>query len=376
MISESRKSHFVSLRSIFSFLACLLLLATGCSEREKVSSPADFDMNISDKTSIAYLSDLIRRRPENADNYLRLAQIYFDAGNLKMAQRTLHDAEGKVDERERIELELTRYYLESGEIAIAETHFNNISALEGSIDYQIIQAALLVHKGFYDRAMQVITSSLAKDPGHSRLYYLRAVAQRSMADTVAALESYEKAVYCKDVGFSTVIEYLDYLVALDQVDQFFSKYSALPPHLKSRAETKLILTNVYVNEGKLDSAQVVLHSIDELDALGEKYLILAKVHLDQREYDSARYYAELSNRQDNTVESKLLLARVNDITQNYQAAEDIYQEILEADSTQAIAREELEKLRRKIRYLRELKMREQRRREREFVPLQPITPIN
>lgn len=356
---------------ILAFISCLV----ACSEKEDRTSTADFGIAISNVASEDYLLKLIDRRPGNARNYIRLASLYHETGDVNKAIDVLENALLENPGNEKAQLLLSKYYLEKGDINKAEENFLKLSDDNEGVEYSLVQAELLVDKGFYDKALQVLNRSMAKDKGNATLYYWKGVVQKNLSDTASALKNLKTAVQSENARFPMVVEYLDFLSDLGKSEEFFSSYKSLSPEIKSKPELKFVLSDILVELENPDSARAILYLVDEEPVLGEKYYKLAQIHFDQREYDSAIYYGELSFSKERDLNARLLVARAFDKRYNYAEAENTYLEILEADSTFAVAAEELDQLRRKVRYIRrQRQIEEQRKKELELI--QPLTPIN
>lgn len=358
-----------------SILVIIYVLgAFGCSKKQDPGSPADFDMAVYDKASVDHLKRLINRRPENSNNYIRLADVYESSGEISLARHTIEEAIKENPEDPILQILLVKYYLTAGETAKAEEYFYKITDQEENIAYGIVQAELLINKGFYDKALQILNKSLSKDPGNAELHYLKGQLYRNIADTTSALSSFKTAIGRENVSFYMVKDYLRVLADLGRTEEFLESYKELTPELRKIPDTKIILSDVLVGLNELDSAKEILFNIDDRQYQGLRDYKLALINFNQRRYDSARYYAEKAFASGKDLQAKLVVARSYEMMYNYQESEDTYLDILERDSTFTIAAEELEKLRRKVRYLRELRRREEQKFQ--FAPLKPITPEN
>lgn len=343
-----------------------------CSKKEE-NSPADFRIAISETASEDFLLKMIDRRPGNISNYIRLADVYYNAGDLVKAIAIMEEALSENPGNNRVKLMLAQYHLERGQTARAEEVFLKLPDESEGVDYSAVQAALLIEKGFYDKALQIISRSISKDKGNAELYFLKGMVMKNLSDTVAALHNFKTAVQLENVRFPMVVNYLDILAAMGKPEEFFENYNSLSPEIKRRPELKLIMAEILVDLQQPDSAKSILFGVKEEDLLSEKYAKLGQIYLGERKYDSAMYYARLSQSKKENLRTQLLIARTFDKMYKYQDAENTYLEILEKDSTFTVAAEELDYLRRKVRYLRQKALEEKRREE--MRQIQPLTPI-
>ena len=224
-----------------SILVIIYVLgAFGCSKKQDPGTPADFDMAVYDKASVDHLKRLINRRPENSNNYIRLAYVYESSGEISLARQTIEEAIKENPEDPILQILLVKYYLAAGETAKAEEFFYKINDQEENIAYGIVQAELLINKGFYDKALQILNKSLSKDPGNAELHYLKGQLYRNIADTTSALNSFKTAIGCENVSFYMVKDYLRVLADLGKTEEFLESYKELTHEMRKIPYTKNI----------------------------------------------------------------------------------------------------------------------------------------
>jgi len=354
------------------YIYLFLLILFACSKPMDHSSPANFTLQYSEQTNIDYLKELIDRRPRNAGNYIRLANIYMQNDDSKKAIAILNSGKEEDPENKELDYLLIKAYLNIGQRDLAQSLFDRLNLSPEGMDDFVLSAEYYFHNGEYTKALDNINRVLVLDDGNSDFYATKAKILLKIQDTVGALNNYEIAIQKNNIAFNTTIEYLDLLVARHMEDKFKDVYAVLPERIKKQPGCIFAVADLLVARNELDSAKemVLLVHGDETDK--QKTNKLVKINFKQGNYDSVLYY--LSDYQLESADMLLYEARSNDRLRQYQEAEQSYLTILERDSTHAIANDELVKLRRKMRYLRDLRKRQENRIE--IIQNKPLIPNN
>ncbi len=362
------------MRTSFIYLL-IAVFVMNCKSDVDTSTPADFELNISDDRNVEFLKELIDDNESNPQNYIRLSHYYLMNNEPNKALETLTGALENTNSNTEIKLLLTSAYIRNDRLEDAESQFEKIATEElNSLLFYQVAGEYWFAKNNFVKSLNNINRAINIDQGSSELYALKARNLVHLYDTVGAVNNYILAIDKEQASFSTFIEFLHLLLA-QKDDRLFNKiYADLDERWKEHQDTHFLLAKYLMETGEYDSAKAHVYPLtgnNEVEM--QKIKLLSEINFKQRRYDSAIYY--LKDYELISPELLFIRARAYDRLGRYQSSEDTYLKIIEIDSTNTIAADELAKLRRKVRYL-QLKRREENRIRMVPVPRNPITPIN
>mgnify|MGYP000123808442 CR=1 FL=1 len=350
----------------------ILLTFFACGQPRDTSSPANFSLQYSDQGNIEFLRELIDDRPNNPKNYVRLAEIYLERGNTRQAIQLLRSANEEIPGNESIEMLLIKALIQTDNKYQTEELIRKVNLTTENIDHYILLAEYSNYKKEYTKALDNINRAIALDNGDADYFDLKANILLQIDDTSGAVNSFDRALEKSNVKYSTIVSYLELLATLNDREKFQEVYHLIPGRYREDPRTYLSISEYMIRTNDLDSAKNLAFHVNNPNFEREKVTKLVRINFNQRNYDSVLFY--LSDYKLESPELLLLEARTYDRMNQYQNAENSYLEILKSDSTHIIARQELEKLQRKVRYLRDLKRREENRID--FIQIRPLVPNN
>jgi tetratricopeptide (TPR) repeat protein len=185
------------------------------------------------------------------------------------------------------------------------------------------------------------------------------LAERSLRNSLRLNPQFTEGVYSL-VGF------------FSEQGKFDSAFLVLESISGVETETKNIKrlkSSLYLEKGELDSASMILNHLKlDPEFRLEAYLDLGQIKYQTYQFDSALYFSGKVQQMDSlNMDGLVLAARSYDRKRFFQKALEEYERAIEIDSTNQLVREELNKLKRKVAYLRKLE--KERSEVPEVVPL-------
>jgi len=256
------------------------------------------------------------------------------------------------------------HYLQAKLFAITKQHDKAIKSglqadklgmADPELDFIIADQYLAIGK--YGEALDYLNNAIAKEPDNHENYYRKGEAYLNAGDTLLGEKAILKSLDIRP-GFG---EGLYALAALrleagktSEAKGYLAKAMATNPtksaYINKRAE-------ILVAEGRADSAKLVLVNIAR-QGNGDyySYYILSTAYLALGQYDSAHYWANATvAKNKDYVMGKIMVARSQDKLGQYDLAIEAYQDVINKDPNNNLATMELEKLKRKVAYLWQLK---------------------
>ncbi|MTI26547.1 tetratricopeptide repeat protein [Fulvivirga kasyanovii] len=334
------------------FVFCIsAMLFTGCVEHSKDALLAT-EINVKAGEALEYLTDLADDEPDNPEVFYQLSKVYFDQANYDHALQNIKkavDLKGDYSEYHfmegRVHQKLNQPDAAIKALLIAESMGNVNHDL-----YKIIAEEYL-RLGMNDKAREAI-NRLTGINQSAESYALKGQVMLSLGDTIQAIDNFEKSIALDKSYIKPLIALTDINIARNNEDKAFALVNQLidlEPENMDFLEKK---GNLLQRSGQLDSAvQVFKHITSVRDNYMDLYK-LSNIYYLMDEYDSSRMMAERAfEKNEEFLEAQLVVARSLDKLRKYQEAIDVYEMIVESDSTFNLAITELDNLKRKVAYL-------------------------
>ena len=310
--------------------------------------------------ALDYLNDLIEGKNANYQTYFKRSEVYFQ---LEDNRRAL------IDIQKSLELNPTyeEAYLLQSQIYFKQGKFEKcISAalqaeLRGLRNYELYQllAKAYLEENEVENAQKSIQRLLDFNKSAENLS-LKGDIYLELKDTAVSINSYESAIEANELlvkpyrALYAIYEKSD----LDKSEMYLDKYLTID---SSQADFLVLKGDILAKRGAYDSA-IYLYEMANVGILPDKDVInkLAKYYYEMDSLKVAQKWLRrslqldsISNRQ-----AMLLMARSLDRARLYEESKEYYASLIQIDSTDVIANEELNKLNRKIAYLWRLKQQE------------------
>ena len=357
--------------SLIIFVSAILQL--GCTQKNGIHEIVEFDEQnkATDEVYIKYLSEQINSYPEEADNYLKLANIYKNQNSDKKSIILLERAMDENPESISILIELASLYLkEEDEVKLSKV-LNSIRKRDpDNMDFLKLSAGYALLLGDYTNAIFFANRAMLANPYDDENYYLRGKAQLIHRDSLNALISLEEAYKLRNSSknFSEVFDVALALGNDDKAKEYLAKFNASNPD-----DVLCYEWGSYFNEiGRTDTSKMILMKcMERLSHDPRINFELAKIYYKLNDIDSSLYHIDEYISSDPKGTNALVLkAKALEKKSYYSEAKKLYQYALEIDSTSTLASRGLENLERKVAYLRLVKRKEDVQRQvEELKPL-------
>lgn len=282
-------------------LGCLSLCLAGCYDNGHDSAhipppyTVDFEQRKVDDR-LAFLTDCIRRKIDLAGSYYKRARIYLEKGEYEQA---LDDANRSIATRDNV----GEYYLLRG---IVNRELNRLDAArldaeraealqQKSPALYVLMADILQENKKYNESARYIKGVLALAPYDASVYYVQGMLQMKTGDTLAGLNSVEKA--------------------LDLNPRFYRAYQPA--------------SNLYIRRGDYENGRrILLNGLKNFPSSPELMLGLARLYADHSQPDSSLlFYAQAIRTNKDDLDIPAEMATVYIKSRNYGAALGIYEDI-------------------------------------------------
>ncbi|MBL6449111.1 tetratricopeptide repeat protein [Fulvivirga sp. 29W222] len=341
------------------------ILFGGCVEHSK-DALLDTEIKVNPNEALEYLRELADDDPDNPEVFYQLSKVYFDQGNYSQAQRNIRkavDIKGDYSEYHFMEGKIYQQLNKPEEAVKALLLAESMGNINHEL-YQII-AEEYMRLGMGNKAKEAI-SRLTSINQSAESYTLQGQIMLSLGDTTEAITNFEKSISLNKAFKKPFIVLTDINIARNNVKRAFSLLNHL---IEQEPENLGFLErkgDLLQRTGLLDSAaQIFKYIASKRDDYMNLYK-LSNIYYLMGEYDSSRVMAEKAfMRNEGFLDAQLVVARSLDKLRKYQEAIDVYELIVESDSTFNLAITELDNLKRKVAYLWRL---EQQRRALENVP--------
>ena len=359
-------------------LIALLNVACSSEPAHQIPELPDFDEASYYEYALASLNEVLEEDPENAEALYQRSKLLLKRGETNQALSSIREAVDIEGNNPDFRLTSAQALLQKGRnreaVREARTALNQGGrALAG---YELLAEANL-NSNYFAEAIRYSDSALALAPRHHQNYYRKGTAAARTQDTVTAEENLLKSLTLGAEGTLVYGVLIDMYMSNDSYAKartYMEKMlSAGPADNRVRFQQAKILRMT----GQQDSAQAILYRLraDSTVSQTPVYRELAELYYQKRFYDSALHYAQrVITRQPDEKAIMLTAARIHDRRYRYQQAIRQYEAIVALDSLQQqdihqVAVEELDVLKRKVRYL------WQRKQEEEFEKLKQTSPV-
>ncbi|MDN5203608.1 tetratricopeptide repeat protein [Fulvivirgaceae bacterium BMA10] len=350
-------------KSLFASSYLIILIMVGCdtkySQNEIYIRP-ELDEEYY-KTALSSVNRAIENRPSSADAHYKRALLLEALSDYKSAITNARKAIELNDGKPEYYLCLARnsYLDQNIEGALKAAHqVENMQ--RGTAQLYRLIADLYQDQGNHSEALNY-NNQLMRLSNKSSDHFQRGAILWSQGDSIKAVESLKYSIDL-DSTFEQSYDKLAQIYLLthqyDSAHQFLDKAMALDGNDIDRIFTK---GEIFKQEGKRDSALTAFRKILNIDSRHIASVFeISQLFLEKYRYDSANFYANrILDLSPGDRRAKLMEARILDKRGFYNGAMQKYQELIEQDSTFNLAFQELEKLKRKVAYLRKLKEEQQ-----------------
>ena len=319
------------------------------------------EISINAEEALEYLTDLADDEPDNPEVFYQLAKVHYQAGNHSKSLSNIRKAIA-------LEQDYAEYHFMQGmiyqklnkpEAAVQAMLLAESLGNSGQELYQVI-AEEYMRLGESKKAREAIERLTGKN---AETFTLKGNIFLALGDTTLALTNFTDAIAENKQYVPAYNALTDIYIARGEdgkAASMIAELISLEPTNISHYEKK---GNLYQRNGELDSAMFIFKRIAAQRGSYMDYYKISNIFYLQNSYDSARIYAARAFEGNSEfLEAQLLVARSLDKRRRYNEALEVYESIVQADSTFNLAVAELENLKRKVAYLWRL---EQQRKSRD-----------
>ncbi|UII30760.1 tetratricopeptide repeat protein [Fulvivirga ulvae] len=333
------------------YLFGFLFVFSGCVEHSK-DALLSTEIKVNAGEALDFLNDLADDNPDNSEVFYQLSRVHFEQGSFERALQNIKkavDIKGDYAEYHFMEgmiyQKLNRPDESIKALLLAESMGKTSQEL-----YKIIAEEYL-RVGMSDKAREAINRLTSMKPS-AESFTLKGQIMLSLGDTAQAIDNFEKSIELDKSYIRPVVILADINIARNNNEKafyFVNHLMELDPDNLDFMEKK---GNLLQRSGQLDSAvQVFKHIASVRDDYMDLYK-LSNIYYLMGEYDSSRMMAEQAFiKNEEFLEARLVIARSLEKLRKYQDAIDVYELIVESDSTFNLAITELDNLKRKVAYL-------------------------
>ena len=370
-------NHFAKPYYLLFFVA---LFNAACSSEpaQQIPELPDFDEASYYEHALTSLEEVLQDDPENAEALYQRAQLLLRQGKTNQALSSIREAIDIDDRNPDYRLVSARVLLQKGQnrqaVREARSALNRGGAsLEG---YELLAQANLSSNYFAD-AIRYSDSARALAPDRYQNYYWKGTAAARTQDTLTAEKNLLKSLSLGAEGTAVYGTLVDMYMGRNRYTKARTYMEKMLREGPADNRVRFQQAKILRMTGQEDSAQVILYQLRADSTLNHTsvYQELAELYYQKRFYDSALHYAQrVMTRRPEEKAVMLTAARIHDRRYRYQQAIRQYEAIVSLDSLQQeaihrVAVEELDALRRKVRYL------WKRKQEEEFEKLKQISPV-
>ncbi len=358
----------------FIFLLFPLFFISNCKPKDgihKIVHPEDHG-RASDEIYIRFLSEQIDRYPEEKDNYIKLAHIYSNQGEVTKAKHLLQKAKEENVDNIDILLNLSALYLLEEDIQSLSSTLKKIREINpDNVEFLRLSAGYALLLRDYTNAIFFANRAMLANPYDDENYSLRGRAQLINRDSLSALISFEEAYMLKN-SYKNFAEKFELVLALGdhgRAKVFIDEYLMKNPEQQLCYEW-----GAYYNEvGNRDTANLILTKClsDKPEEPRVNYE-LAKIHYHEYNTDSTLLYLDRYLELDpRAIDGYVLKAKTMERINHFTEARNLYNTALEVDSTSLLASKGLDNLDRKVAYLRLVQRKEEVQKQ-----VEKLKPLN
>ncbi|MGB3180378.1 MAG: tetratricopeptide repeat protein [Cyclobacteriaceae bacterium] len=340
---------------------CSILLIVAC-ERNHSQYPLyeapEFDKEFY-SVSLEKVNSNIEQNPDNPENYYRKAIILNELGRNENALINLRRAISRNGEEPVYHYLAARENLRIGDVDQAESFAQEAERLgEQSSGLFYLLSRVNHAKGNHIKAADYINKAIKTEPENSDFLRTRGFVLLALEDTTAAEQDFINSLNLSEDPETYEGLVLIYLSRknLDKTAFYLNKQLQSDPE---NLEANLQMAALLENQSYTDSSANLLAELNRRFPEDKRAGIRLAGYLSQnRLYDSALYYTDRVLAEDAANTGALLeKARVLNAARRYGESVASYATLLEVDTSNQIASQELADLRRKIAYLQQLERR-------------------
>lgn len=221
-------------------------------------------------------------------------------------------------------------------------------------------ATISTEQGDSSLAFEYINKAIDADPANPASYFRKGNLFLSFKDTVAALESYNRSLKMDSNNYELLTILTDISLAQGQninAKHLLTKKLSL---FELDSKTRLQKGLFFMRTGLLDSALVEFKNIIKLDSGNYMaYYHSSRISFQKGQYDSAQFYAQRTiDLNPASKDAMLTLARVKDKKRQYYNSIQLYDKLIQMDTTFLIAQKERAIIQKKINNLAKIKQEE------------------
>jgi len=306
----------------------------------------------------------IESSPSNAELYYIKAAKLLEVKKNNSALRSIEKALDliKNEEINKYHLLAAKIYAENQKYNEALEQINIVQKLgQTSANTAALLADIFWRQGILGKADSISKIAIAKDPYNAEYYKIRGDILWSKNDTIAAKKTLLKSIELGPAS-ATYEKILEIYLASKEYNDAFQVLNHLirlhPDDISLYYRKAEIYSNIDKNE---DARSVYRDIIQKHPGSEEAYFNLSDMYFKNLRYDSAIYFQNQLIARDSTMAQPYLnLARIYDRRFWYTQATDYYNRFLQLDPDNLLAREELEQVESKIRYVNRLQQERER----------------
>lgn len=242
-----------------------------------------------EKDALESLSNLIRRKIDLDVNYYKRAKIYFNNEQYELA---IEDINNSIQLKDNI----SDYYLLRArinrELNKLDNALEDAQRAEGlqqdSPDLYILLADILQEKKQFQEARRYLNISMQMAPHEGYAYHVKGALQSNMADTLASIESYRKALELNPRMIRSYQQLGRIYTRMGDVSNALAVNNLALSRFPKNAELHLVRGDIYQRAYKQDSALISYQNALELDpSLLESHMKRGNIYLKWRSFYAA-----------------------------------------------------------------------------------------
>lgn len=323
---------------------------------------------------LTYLVEAIEKTEPNPYFYSRLIGALMRNGDYEEAMNQSHKAVKMFRNDQVLLTQMAQLQLRDNNVKTAGWYLRRVPGDErNNLDYLLADLEVKIRNGDSEEVNDQINLVVKEMPENAAVYRVIARASLTQGDTTNAGINFHKALQIdkEESAFFGYMEYLGWKGLTDSLDHELDTYASMYSY---RPEVSSEVHELCLNYGLSMQALKISHQLFGLDQDRDNALLLANSYFEVKYYDSLiNFVNTYTEQQGADSELVLMKARAQDKRYQYQNALKTYREIIELDSANVIAREEMRKLENKIAYLRNLRREQELEKERELTPI--INPV-
>jgi len=305
--------------------------------------------------------------------YYRLANLYTKNMMFDKAMDVTKEGLRYHKKDPKLSVMMAELQFMKGNIKTASWYLREIpDSLTNNLDYFRTYINVLLANNEIDKALYELSKKESILKRSIELMELSALAKLKSGDTTRSYKIY-KDIYLKSSNIQYLVKAVNLAVSLNKKEEAIKMLEEATNKYVDEAPPLMEIGDVYSNLGMTKESLEIGRKVAQMDNSMRGELYISKSYLANFRYDSALYFvSDVLKNDSSNIEAWLLMARAYDKSYKYSASRAAYIKLLQYDPKNNIAIEELEKLNRKIAYLRNLKEKEEEKEE--FERLNKIEP--